>query len=111
MKKICYFGSFLADYSRNKILIQGLKENNCEIIFCQDSSYGVSHYLKLVKYFIKIHKKCDVILVGTIGLYDIPLAWILGKVFGKKVIFDAFISFYDTYVFDRKVIKKNSFKA
>lgn len=111
MKRICYFGSFLDNYPRNKILIKGLKENGCEVVFCQDFSSGIFHYLFLIIKFFKLHKNCDAIIVGVFGLYDVWIASILGKLFNKKIFYDAFISLYDTYVFDRKIFKKHSFGA
>jgi glycosyltransferase involved in cell wall biosynthesis len=40
-----------------------------------------------------------------------PLAWILAKLTGKKLVFDMFYSMYDTYVFDRQSTKPDSFRA
>lgn len=111
MKKVCYFGAFDPEYSRNKILIRGLAQNNCLVYLCHDNSGGINHYIKLFKNFVKNYKDCDAILVGAVCLYDVPLAWLLGKLFSKKVLYDAFISLYNTYVFDRTVIKKFSLPA
>ena len=45
----------------------------------------------------------DVIWVGFPGHVDVPLAWLIGKLTGVPVVFDAFISWYDTIVRDRKL--------
>lgn len=112
--KICYFGMYAPAYSRNHILIKGFKENGVEIVECNDRSHflwGV-RYWKLLKKFLLIGgQNCDYIFVGFPGQTDVPLAWLLGKIFHKKVVFDAFYSLYCSYVFDRKYFSKNSWKA
>lgn len=109
--KLSYFGSYHPDYSRNKILIKGLEKNNCQVLQCHDQSSGIGHYYKLFKRFIVHHRKSDLIIVGAVCVYDVPLAWFLAKLFRKKVIYDAFISLYDTYTSDREALRKNSFAA
>lgn len=112
--KICYFGLYAQNYSRNHILIKGLRENGCEVLECNDRSHliwGV-RYWKLLKRFLQIKGwQTDVIFVGFPGQTDVPLAWILGKVFHKKVIFDAFFSVYNTRVFDRRELTLGSMRA
>jgi glycosyltransferase involved in cell wall biosynthesis len=104
-KIICYLGSYDPDYSRNRVLIRGLELNNCQVKHCCDhSKIGLTHYIKLFERFIAQCRDCDAIVVGVLGHYDVPLAWVLAKLFRKKLIFDAFISLYDTYAFDRKVL-------
>ena len=112
--KICYFGMYAPNYSRNHILIKGFKENGVEIVECNVRSHLVwgFRHLKLVKKFIGIKGwNCDLIFVGFPGQTDVPLAWVLGKIFHKKVVFDAFYSLYCSYVYDRKYFSKNSWKA
>ena len=33
--KICYFGTYDPIYTRNRLMIQGLKENNVEVVECR----------------------------------------------------------------------------
>lgn len=109
---ICYFGSFDPQFTRNKVNIKGLKKNNLKVIQCSSSKgWFIFRYLQLVSKFLHLASKIDVIIVGVLGHYDVPLAWILGKIFSKPVVFDAFISLYDTYVFDRQAFTKNSLQA
>lgn len=109
--KICYFGSFDPDYTRNKIIIKGLEQNSCLVSICNDRSGEIKNYFRLAKEFIKAHRSYEVIMVGVLGHYDLPIAWVLAKIFRKKLIFDAFISLYDTYVFDRQTTPKFSLQA
>lgn len=108
---ICYFGSFDPDYSRNHLIRRALIQSGFKILECSDRSSGLNHHIKLMKFFFKEAKETNIIFVGVLGHYDVPLAWILAKIFGKKLIFDAFYSLYDTYILDRKVAKPNSFAA
>lgn len=111
---ICYFGMYSADYTRNRILIKGLRENGVGIIECNERRHllwGLRYYYLLKNYFGNGCQKADVIFVGFPGQTDVPIAWVLAKLFRKRLIFDAFISIYNTQVYDRKYVAENSFKA
>lgn len=109
---ICFFGYPNRNYSRSKILIDGLQKNNVKVIHCEDkSSSSLVRYFRLAQKFWRLRDKCDVIFVQFPGHLNVPIAWILGKLFNKLVVFDAFISLYDTYVFDREAFSANSLKG
>ncbi len=107
---VCYFGLYKME-TRNKINIQGLEENNIKIIECQNREPGFKKYLKLIKKFWPIRNQCDIIFVAYPGYVIMPLAWILAKLTGKKIVFDAFMSAYDSMILDRQVYSKFSFQA
>lgn len=111
MKKICFFGSYSPLYPRNVLVIKGLKKLRYQVIECNDQSGGIKHYFNLIKKFIKNCRDSDIIFLGVLGHYDTPLAWIIAKLFRKKLIIDAFYSLFDAYIEDRKIAKKISFKA
>lgn len=112
MTAICYFGSYNPDYSRNKILIDGLRKNGVKVFECQDSAGSLfKRYPTLSKKFWAIKNEVDTIIVGFVGHLDMPLAWLLARLTGKKVIFDMFYSMYDTYVYDRQSAKPGSLRA
>lgn len=108
-KCICYFGSFDPDYSRNRIIRTGLEENGFLVINCQ--SYGVLpiRIIKLAYKFIKLKKSFSSIIVGFPGWFDLPLAFLLGKLFNKKVFFDVFTPMYESYFLDRQQVKAGWF--
>lgn len=109
---ICFFGYPNESYSRNAILIDGLKKNHVQIISCTDKSgLFVTRYWKLFTKFLDLKNKTDIIFVQFPGQLNMPIAWVLGKLYKKPVIFDAFVSMYDTYVFDREIAKPESIKA
>ncbi len=102
MKTICFFGIFDPEYSRNKILVQGFKENGWNVIFCRadpEKYKGLKKYWKLIKEWRTIEKP-DMILVAFPGHTVVWLARILW--IGKKIYFDAFLSRFDSNVYDRK---------
>ena len=105
---VCFFGTYNPSYPRNRVLIKGLEENGVEVILCYDHSWRFLKYLKLFWKHWKIRKKYDFLLVGFPGHLVIPLAKLISR---KPVVFDAFISWYDTYVWDRRLVKEKSFKA
>lgn len=101
--KVLMVGHYsLGDYSRGKILYKGLRKNNVKVdIFL---GKGKLKYFKIARRIIK--NDYDIIIAtGTITLF-------VSKLLSRKpVIFDAFISNYDTLVCDRKIVPKNSLKA
>lgn len=110
-KAVCYFGSYDSNYSRNRIIKKGLKANGFKVYECQAQGLVFSRYYKLFKYFLQNRKEFNSIIIGFPGHYDVPLAFLLGKIYKKKVFFDIFTSTYETYVLDRKVVRKKSFRS
>lgn len=106
-----YFGSYDPNYSRNRIIKKGLIANNLKVFSNQASGLLPFRYLKLLVQFLKLQKKINVIIIGFPGHFDVPLAFILGKLFKKKVFYDIFASTYETYVLDRNVVSSKSFRA
>ncbi len=105
---ICYFGFYDAGYSRNRILIKGLKLNGVKVIECHSDKAKLAKYYDLIKKYFKIKNKFDVMIVGFPGFLSMFLAKIITR---KPIIFDAFLSLYDSNVFDRKVYPARSLKA
>lgn len=125
--KICYFGAFEENYSRNKINIDGLKKNRVSVIKCSthkvkfrsESSISMAVYLItfpimfLVRNFSLIMRgyqlyrntSFDIIFVAYPGHLDLPAAYILKLLTRKPIVFDCVISIYDTFVLDRKAVK------
>lgn len=111
--KVCYFGTYDPVYTRNRLMIKGLKENGVEVIECRTPQ--IKNKLKKYKELIKLHKKIkkeyDVMVVGFAGHAIMPLAWLLAKLNRKKVVLDLFVSEYDSVILDRKSYSKFSPQA
>lgn len=115
--KICYFGEFHPDYSRNRILIKGLVKNHQELIQCNYQTpkifENLPSFYKNVKAQVKLlsmHSKIsyDAIILGFQLTKSIWLAKLIKQ---KPLILDPFISFYNSYVNDWKTISEKSLTA
>ncbi|AKB46556.1 Glycosyltransferase [Methanosarcina sp. Kolksee] len=105
--KILYISGRERSYTRNAVILKGLKDNDIEIIECTDESRSYSsRYFKVMLKFLKNYdKKFDLIFVGFFGQ---PLVPIIKKFSNKPIVFDAFLSAYDTMCFDRKQFSPKS---
>ncbi|NJE45907.1 glycosyltransferase [Thermococcus sp. GR7] len=96
-------------YVRNSIILKGLRENGIKVIehTSQLHSYPKRYYDVLKKFLVRKEKDIDLIFVGFLGQPLVPI--IKSLLPNKPIIFDAFISVYDTLCFDREKIKPDSF--
>ena len=106
--KICYFGIYNPDYARNRVILKGLKDNNIEVIQCQSNLTGMRKYFDLIKKHWRIRHNYDLMIVGFPGHQMILLAKLLTK---KPIVFDVFLSLYDSMVLDRQIYSIGSFRA
>lgn len=110
--KICYFGIFDPDYARNRIIINGFKENKYEVILCRVDPRiyrGLSKFIELFREFRKLKERnFDYVIVGFPGH---PVVWMARILFGRKIIFDAFVSLFNSNVYDRNLYSRFSFLA
>lgn len=111
MMKLCYFGSYGKDYPRSRIIIKGLKQSGIDVVECHDMSSFLYRYPKLITKFLRFAVDSDVVLLGENGQGNAPLAKLITKLTGKTLIFDPFISLYDTSVLDRKQVKEDTIRA
>ena len=109
--RVIIFGATNPMHPRNMLFKKALNRLGHKIIDGADMASGLTHYMRVCLNFWKHGRKSDVIYIGVLGHYDLPLAWILAKIFRKKIIFDCYFSLYDTYVNDRKVSKKKSWAS
>ncbi|MFH1744862.1 MAG: glycosyltransferase [bacterium] len=108
--KICYFGNYLPDYIRNRVIIKGLKENKVDLIECHTKEIGLKKYFDLLKMHKDISGKYDLMIIGSHDASRLLVA--LAKFLTKKpIVWDAHYSIYDSWVYDRKLISPKSFKA
>lgn len=105
---ICFFGIYDPNYSRNSILIHGLRQNGLEVIECNATTGKISKYLTLIAKHWPIRKKYDVMIAAFPGYQAVILAKFLTR---QPIIYDAFFSIYDSEVRDRKSTREKSLKA
>jgi glycosyltransferase involved in cell wall biosynthesis len=113
--RVCYFGTYRSHYSRNQIMIAGLRRNNVEVIECHvllwrgiedrvEAASGrwlrpsfllrvIRTYYKLLKAYMKIGDY-DVMVLGYPGQLDVYLARLLTWIRRKPLVLDVFMSIY-----------------
>jgi glycosyltransferase involved in cell wall biosynthesis len=92
---------------RSQIIRKGLRRNGVQVV----ELHGTLKPWKFMNYFSK-KGKYDAIIVGEYGHIFIPYAKILKKISRTTLLlFDPYISTYDTSVNDKKLIKASSWKA
>jgi len=115
--KICYFGDFRSDYARNRVIIRGLQENGVEILFSNTSVRGWRKFVDLWRKYRSLKREFDIIVVGySDSRFMIPFVRLIShRLFsgqaGKKIVWDAFYSLYDSWVLDRRLVGPGSLKA
>jgi len=103
--RICYFGTYDSELARNKVYINGLKQNGVELIECCDNSRKLIKFYKLFIKHWKIRNKYDVMIVGYAGHLMVPFAKLISK---KPVILNAMTSLYEASIIARKKHSKRS---
>lgn len=105
---ILYFGTYNPDYSRNRVLIKGLRENGVRVIECNSRSKSVFKYIDLIFKYFSLKEDYDAVIVGFPGQEAIFLARALTE---KPIIFDTFTSHYGGHILDRGTYNKDSLRA
>ncbi len=111
--RICYFGTYRANYSRNQIMIAGLRANGVEVIECHeelwrgiDDRVGVlsggwlnpSFWARAAKTYWRLIGKYrrmpahDLLVVGYPGQFDVFLARWLARRRRVPLVWDVFMS-------------------
>lgn len=133
MKRItvCFFGSYDRNFTSNKIIYNGLIKNGAEVVIVnshtpvtrldseKDASFFnfVRRILRKYKIITEVIKniggikRSDVIYVGYPGHVDVLPAFLLAKIFNKKLVFNPLIIIYTGLTEEQKIVKKNSLFA
>jgi glycosyltransferase involved in cell wall biosynthesis len=124
--RVCVAGTFDPGFHRNQILLGLLREAGFDVDVCRvrlwgrrdDAVPGVRRaalgarallaYPSLVARFLS-RRRPDVVLVPYPGHFDVPLLAPLARRRGAPLVFDSFISLFDTITADRKLAAADSF--
>ena len=90
---------------RQKVFLEGLKLNNVELFEIRKHGNNPLRYLKALARLFLNRKKFDVVLVNFRGHEMMPFVPLLS---GKPVVYDAFISAYNTVCEDHGMFGINS---
>ena len=113
--RVCYFGTYRAEYSRNQIMIEGLRRNAVEVVECHEALWrgiedrvqaaggGWFHpafwwrvlraYVRLLRRYRRVGAY-DVLVVGYPGPFDVFLARLLSWWRRRPLVWDVFMSVY-----------------
>ena len=113
--RVCYFGTYRANYARNQIMMEGLRRNGVEVVECHEALWrGVedrvrtasggwknpSFWWRVLRTYIKLLWKYrqigdyDVLVVGYPGQLDVFLGRVLTWARGRPLVWDVFMSIY-----------------
>lgn len=109
--KVCYFGHYNPDYSRNRIMQKALRRVGAEIteVNCYRVAQGINRYRHLLRRALE--HEFDLMIVGFAGATDMPLAKLLCSLKKVPLILDALVSSYDAVVCNRAIVSPRSLRA
>jgi len=130
--KVCYFGTYDVEQSRNNVIIQGLRQNGVAVLECHARLWydtadkirsvrggllnpgllgrALGSYLRLLRRYARIGDY-DVMVVGYAGHFDLFLAKLLTSFSRKPLVFDALLSLTETVIEDRGLAQRGSLLA
>jgi len=122
--KVVFWGTYDTGKPRTRILIRGLRENGVDVLECHADVWSgvedksqiscwsqrlrlmlkwLSSYPRLILRYLRMPRH-DVVIISYMGHLDVLVLWLFSKVRGVRIVWDAFISLYNTVVEDRELI-------
>lgn len=122
--RVVMWGTFDVGKPRVRILERGLRENGVDVIRChRDVWKGIEDksqvtglvrkmaiafrwlfaYPALIYKYLRLPKH-DAVIVSYLGHLDVLVLWPFAKLRGTPIIWDAFLSLYNTIVEDRRLL-------
>ncbi|HFC10647.1 MAG TPA: glycosyltransferase [Candidatus Kaiserbacteria bacterium] len=112
IKRVLFFGIFDPKYSRSRVLREGFEALGYEVVTCQTNpkeNPGLRKYNVLWKKGRALRaEQFDHVFVLFPGH---TVVWLARILFGNRIIFDAFVSLYDSNVCDRALYTSFSPRA
>lgn len=127
MRVVCW-GTYDLGKPRNRILLRGLREAGVELVEIHKDVWGgvedkghvagagrklmlglkwLAAYPGLVWRYLRAPKH-DAVLVGYMGHLDVLVLWPFARLRGVPVVWDVFLSLYNTVVEDRGIIGRGN---
>jgi glycosyltransferase involved in cell wall biosynthesis len=125
------WGTYDLGKPRGRIILRGLRESGLKLIQCHyDLWSGIEDksqiagwprrlslglkwllaYPRLLYRYLRLPKH-DAILIPYMGQLDVLTIWPFAKLRGVPVVWDAFLSLYNTVVEDRRLLRRGSLPA
>lgn len=113
--RVLYFGTYREEYSRNKIMIDGLRQNGVDVIECHETLWrGIEDRVHLasggwrrpefwwrtIRVYFQLLRKYyssgdyDVMVIGYPGQVDVFLGWMLTRIPRRPLCWDVLMSIY-----------------
>lgn len=125
--KVLAWGTYDLSKPRVRILLQSLRDAGVELTECRADVWGNTddksqvkgfqqRFLFLMRWIFAYPKliwkllrtpKPDVIFIGYLGQVDVLILWPFARMRRIPVVWDAFISLYNTVVEDRRLVTRN----
>lgn len=106
--KVLFVAGREASYSRSRNVMKGLELSGVDVVGCFPPGKSFRHYLSLIWRAVWLARHCDVIIVGFYGQVILPFIKLLTW---KPILFDMYISTYDTMIYDRSAARPRSLAA
>jgi glycosyltransferase involved in cell wall biosynthesis len=115
MMRVCYFGTYRANYIRNRLMIERLRMNGVEVIECHERLWNGMEdrqkvasggwmsprfFWRLIKAYSRLAWRAlhlddyDLMIVGYPGQLDVPLARLITWLRHKPLVWDVLMSIH-----------------
>lgn len=111
MPAVCVLGHYELDYPRNVMVRRWLEELGYEVVQCHSTTAFPWRHLVLAAKYLRVRRRVDGVWVAEGGHRLVPFIKLLTRLGGHRLIFDPFISRYDTRVNDRGWYRPGSLQA
>lgn len=126
--RVCYFGTYEREYPRNALIVEALQRSGVTVYECHNPVWelqrdksgmykGLAALMTFVRLFLAYAQligkywrlpKHDLVIVGYVGQFDMPLAWLLARSRAVPLVFNPLVSLYDTFCDDRGLVRPDS---
>lgn len=111
MPAVCVLGHYELDYPRNVMVRRWLEELGYEVVQCHSTTAFPWRHLVLAAKYLRARRAVDGVWVAEGGHRLVPFIKLFTRLGGHRLIFDPFISRYDTRVNDRGWYRPGSVQA
>lgn len=126
--RVIFWGTYDTGKPRTRILLRGLRETGVEVTEIHSDIWGgiedkaqlrgigqkllpLARWLAAYPGLVWRYLRCpphDAVIVGYMGQLDVLVLWPFAKLRRTPVVWDAFLSLYDTVVEDRRMVRRGN---
>jgi|SRR3989344_1936316 len=110
-KRLLIIGSYNENYDRNKIIFESLEDKFIVTNINVKSRNKFFGHLSFIRNLFSSGRKNQYIFFVFPSYEFAFVIWVFKLFFNRVIIYDAFISIYDTHVLSNKFVERGSFKA